>query len=166
LSQLKPSLPVSVKFEGLGDKPYNGKVNFIDPVIDPDAHAIKVKALIPASEGLRHGLFATVSLALGVIPNAVVVPEEAIVPQGEKTFVYVVRHESIPAKETDKDKKPHDGDVAHLQEVNVGHRAAGFTQIKSGLTAGERVITGGLQKVSDKLEVNLTPPNAAPSQKH
>jgi RND family efflux transporter MFP subunit len=168
LSQLKPNLPVSVRFEGLGDRAYSGKVNFIDPVIDENSHTVKVKAVLPGGDGLRHGLFGSVTLALGTIPNAVVIPEEAIVPQGEKTFVYVVRQETIPAKKAEKGakpEKPRQGDIAHMQEVVVGYRAAGLAQIQSGLKAGERVITSGLQKVSDKLEVNLNPPaETAPHQ--
>ncbi|HEY9745938.1 MAG TPA: efflux RND transporter periplasmic adaptor subunit [Oculatellaceae cyanobacterium] len=164
LHQLVTGLPVEVSFEGLGGKSFKGSVNFIDPVVDPDSHAVRVKAVLPAAAGLRHGLFGTVTLALGKIADAVVIPEEAIVPQGEKTFVYVVRRERIPGKKDANGKQAEDrmGDVAHLQEVTVGYRAAGLAQIRSGLTAGERVITSGLQKVSDKLEVNLTPPSQAP----
>lgn len=169
LGQLKLGLPVNVKFEGLGSKAFQGQVNFIDPVIDVNAHTVKIKAILPAQEGLRHGLFGSVTLAMGTIPNAVVVPEEAIVPQGEKTFVYVVRKEQVPVVSPDPKKAPAQktrmGDIAHLQEVAVGYRAAGFAQIQSGLSSGERVITSGLQKVSDKLEVNLTPPKA-PTQSH
>jgi RND family efflux transporter MFP subunit len=172
LSQLKPGLPVVVKFEGLGGKTVTGQVNFVDPVVDPDAHTVRVKALLPASSGLKDGLLGDVSLALGVIPDAVVIPEEAIVPQGEKTFVYVVRHEiyqpraeagkeKASAKGEEKPVKPSEPvDVAHLQEVSVGYREAGKVQVVSGLRPGDRVIVSGLQKVSDNLPVN---PDPAPS---
>ncbi|WP_303673725.1 efflux RND transporter periplasmic adaptor subunit [Vampirovibrio chlorellavorus] len=169
LSQLKLGLPVSVKFEGLGGKTVAGQVNFVDPVIDANAHTVKVKAMLPSAPGLTDGLLGDVSLALGVIPDAVVIPEEAIVPQGEKTFVYVVRHEvyqprteagkdKAPAKAEEKSAKPSGPvDVAHLQEVSVGYREAGKVQVVSGLRPGDRVIVSGLQKVSDNLPVNPDP---------
>lgn len=169
LSQLKTGLPVSVKFEGLGGKTVNGQVNFVDPVVDLDAHTVKVKALLPSVPGLKDGLLGDVSLALGVIPDAVVIPEEAIVPQGEKTFVYVIRHEmyqprtetgkeKAPAKAEEKSAKPAEPvDVAHLQEVSLGYREAGKVQVVSGLRPGDRVIVSGLQKVSDNLPVNPDP---------
>ncbi len=171
LNQLQVGQPVTATFEGLGNASFTGKVNFIDPVVDKGAHTVTVKAILPGSAKLRHGLFGTVDLALGTIPNAVVIPEEAIVPQGEKTFVYVVKHEMyVPTaqpgadKATDKKDAKQEAhavtsgaptDVAHLQEVVVGHRNQGRVQIESGLTAGERVIISGLQKVNDNMEVHL-----------
>lgn len=177
LSDLRPGLPVKGKFEGLGGKTVTGRVSFIDPVIDPNAHTVKVKATIPAAPGLRHGLFGDISLALGQLSNAVVIPEEAIVPQGEKTFVYVVRHEiyqptvvagdkekaATKPKEPEKPKAP--TNVAHIQEVAIGYREAGKVQIKAGLKPGDRIIVSGLQKVSDNLEVNPDPAPAASGTK-
>ncbi len=170
LSQLYPGQPVQVQFEALGNTAFSGLVNFIDPVINPDSRMVIVKARVAGKNNLRHGLFGTVNLALNTIPDAVVIPEEAIVPQGEKTFVYVIRHEVyVPNPSPDgttKNDKPASearkapSDVAHLQEVLVGHRKAGLVQIESGLAAGESVIVSGLQKVGDNMEVNLNGPKA------
>ncbi|WP_373531061.1 efflux RND transporter periplasmic adaptor subunit [Vampirovibrio sp.] len=174
LGQLKLGLPVQVTFEGLTEKTARGQVNFIDPVIDPDAHTVRVKALLPSSPGLRDGLLGNVALSLGVIPDAVVIPEEAIVPQGEKTFVYVIRHEVYKPRVLEGEKSPSGKppeqaaepvDVAHLQEVTVGYREAGKVQIKQGLKPGERLIVSGLQKVSDNLVVNPDPAPAAQGTK-
>ena len=170
LSQLYLGQAVQVQFEALGNVPYRGLVNFIDPVINPDSRMVVVKARVPGNNTLRHGLFGTVNLALNTIPNAVVIPEEAIVPQGEKTFVYVIRHEVyVPTPSPDATPKQDKSaaaapkpptDVAHLREVIVGHRKAGRVQIDSGLSAGESVIVSGLQKVGDNVEVNLNGPKA------
>lgn len=173
LGQLRLGLPVKVTFEGLTNKTASGQVNFIDPVVDPDAHTVRVKALLPASPGLKDGLLGNVSLGLGVIPDAVVIPEEAIVPQGEKTFVYVIQHEIYKPREMEGEKKPAKKpeepagpvDVAHLREVTVGYREAGKVQIKSGLKPGDRLIVSGLQKVSDNLVVNLNTNPAASGSK-
>lgn len=164
LHRLQVGQPVRANFEGLGNTQFNGTVNFIDPVVDMAAHTVTVKAVLPGSKQLRHGLFGTVNLALGTIQNAVVIPEEAIVPQGEKTFVYVVKHEIYtPTAQPDQKKgqpakaqaAATPSEVAHLQEVTVGHRSAGNVQIQSGLSAGDRVIVNGLQKVNDNMQVNL-----------
>lgn len=167
LHQLRVGLPVAVSFDGLGATHYTGSVNFIDPVMDPSSHTVMVKAILPNAAGLRHGLFGTIDLTLGTIANAVVIPEEAIVPQGEKTFVYVVRREiyqpDVPgeagaakaiAQAPQPAQKP--TTVAHLQEVTVGHRKTGTVQIESGLNAGDQVIVSGLQKVNDNMEVHLS----------
>lgn len=162
LGQVASGQPVTVTFEALGDAAFGGRVNFIDPVVDPESHTVLVKAIVPATKGLKHGLFGNVNLTLGTITNAVVIPEEAIVPQGEKTFVYVVKRQVLkPAagapdqKDKKDDKKGKLTMVANLREVIVGHRNAGRVQVQSGLAAGEQIIVGGLQKVSDNQEVML-----------
>ncbi len=155
---------MTAAFEGLGNAAYTGRVNFIDPVVDPQAHTVMVKALLPAEPGLRHGMFGNVALSLGLIKNAVVIPEAAIVPQGEKTFVFVVLREVPKAAGKAKPAPTQPVPVAHIREVVIADRSAGKVQILSGLAAGEEVVTDGLQKVNDGLEVKLKremPPAAA-----
>jgi multidrug efflux pump subunit AcrA (membrane-fusion protein) len=164
LGQIHPGQPIKTRFEGLKNASVSGVVQFIDPVVDAQAHTVMLKAKIPAStaggQRLRHGLLGDVSLSLGVISDAVVVPEEAIVPQGEKTFVYVVKHETPPpppateGKPAEAPAKPSGpADIAHLREVIVGDRMEGFVRIDSGVQPGENVIVNGLQKVSDGMAV-------------
>lgn len=166
LDRLQLKQEVKVTFEALGHQTFTGRVNFIAPVVEPETRTVLVKAVLPASPALRHGMFGKVALALGTVADAVVIPEQAIVPQGEKTFVYVVRREVYHAKEVageeeDKkaakapEKKAEPTDVAHLQEVVVANRKAGAVQISSGLRAGDLVITDGLQKVTDNQQVVL-----------
>lgn len=161
LGQIRPGLPVTARFEGLGESEFPGFVIFIDPVIDPQAHTVTLKARIPGSGRLRHGMLGQVSLALNVIPDAVTLPEEAIVPQGDKTFVYVVQWETPPRKPisavlTEASKQAQKTQVAHLREVRAGDRMLGRVRIDAGLQAGERVIVNGLQKVHDGQEVHAT----------
>lgn len=169
LGEIHTGLPVKVLFEALGNTSFMGTVNFIDPVVDANSHTITLKAVIPGSERLRHGLLGTVALSLGVIPHAVVIPEEAIVPQGDKTFVYVVLNE-VPPAPPKADGKPavapvsnKRANIAHLREVHVGYREAGQVQIQSGLQPGDAVIIHGLQKVNDSQEVNVSAPGAVSS---
>lgn len=137
LGEVKPGLPVRVSFEGVGEAMFNARVNFIDPVLDESTRTVIVKAVVDdPGRRLRHGMFGNVHLSLGTLSGAVVIPEEAIVPQGEKTFVYVVEENK-----------------AHLREVKIGHRNAGRVQIERGLSAGDRVIVSGLQKVNDGAEI-------------
>ncbi len=165
LAQIHPGQPVKTRFEGLGNATVPGAVQFIDPVIDGQAHTVMLKAKIPAStvasQRLRHGLLGEVSLSLGVIAEALVLPEEAIVPQGEKTFVYVVKHEIPPpapnaSAQSAPSKPSGPADIAHLREVIVGDRVEGLVRIDRGVQPGEAVIINGLQKVSDGLAVKAT----------
>jgi membrane fusion protein, multidrug efflux system len=69
---------------------------------------------------------------LGHRENAVVIPEEALIPQGEKYFVYVAK-----------------GGKAHFTPVEVGQRRPGQVEIITGIKPNDRVIVGGIQKVQD-----------------
>jgi membrane fusion protein (multidrug efflux system) len=88
---------------------------------------------VPNAGGrLRPGLFANINLILSEHANALLVPEEAVVPQRDKTFVYRV----------------HD-DMARWTEVDLGMRQGGFVQVLQGLHEGDYIIRVGHHKVKD-----------------
>jgi membrane fusion protein (multidrug efflux system) len=69
--------------------------------------------------------------------ETLVIPEEALTPEAEKQFVFVVA----------------DGKAAR-REVRIGGRSPGNVEVIGGLEAGERVIVEGTQKVRDGAAVN------------
>ena len=128
---------------------FPGKVYAIDPRLAEDTRSVGVRARVPNDKGkLRPGLFARVRLTIAHRANAVMVPEQAIVPQGDALFVYVIE----------------DG-KAVLKPVQVGLRQAGRAEITSGVAAGDTVITAGVQKIgpgAPVMAVNLQPAPAPP----
>ncbi|HUF77602.1 MAG TPA: hypothetical protein VMR44_01665, partial [Thermoanaerobaculia bacterium] len=81
---------------------------------------------------LRPGQFVGVEIELARRAEAVVVPEEAVVPRGGENFVFVVA-----------------AGKAELRQVTLGERAPGRVEVISGLTGGERVVVAGQQKIQD-----------------
>jgi membrane fusion protein (multidrug efflux system) len=81
-------------------------------------------------------MFMNARLVLERRPDAVVVPEQAILSRGSDQFVYIVR----------------DG-VAHMTPVTLGQRMVGKVEIAQGVKAGDDVVTAGLQQVRDKAQV-------------
>lgn len=137
LPQLQLGQKVNVKIAGLGQKAFTGEVYFIDPRVDPSTRTVKIKARIPNPDGeLRPGLFANVELVTGTRDNAIVVPEQAIVPAIDKLTVFVV-----------------EGGVARRREVTVGARLPGKVEITSGIQTGEMVVISGQQKLRDQMPV-------------
>jgi membrane fusion protein (multidrug efflux system) len=109
----------------------------IDPRIDTATRTVLVRALCPNRDlRLLPGAFANVSLALGKIENAVLVPAIAIVPGLDSKTVFVVQ----------------DG-KAQLRTVVTGTRLDDRVQILSGLAAGETVVTSGVLQLSPGLDV-------------
>src|SRR3546814_10939619 len=98
---------------------------------DLTTRAVRVRARIPNGDDvLKPGMFMTVSLTVGTIRNAVVVPEESLLAMGGEQFVYVIR----------------DGRATRTR-VQVGQRLPGFAQITAGLSGDEAVAVTGLQQI-------------------
>jgi membrane fusion protein (multidrug efflux system) len=92
-------------------------------------------------------MFARVNTVFGVNDAAVVVPEEAIVPQGGRQFVIkVVAPAELPATSTAN--LPADTKFVSLrQEVKLGVRRQGKVEILEGLTQGQTVVVAGQQRL-------------------
>jgi membrane fusion protein (multidrug efflux system) len=103
----------------------------VDPVVELPGRTILIKARVPNNEHqLQAGMFIEARLATDIRPNAVVVPEDALLPMQGATFVWVV-----------KDGK------ATQQQVSVGVRTAGWAEIHGGVEAGDQVVVGGLERL-------------------
>ncbi len=108
-----------------------GTVDFVDPVVQVPGRTILIKARVPNPDrALRPGMFVEARLATEVRPEAIVIPEDAILPLGNQSFAWVVA----------------DG-TATRREVTLGVRTPGFVEITQGVDEGEQVVVGGLQRL-------------------
>ncbi len=131
LPLVKIGQPVTLTVDALPGQRFNGTVYAMEPVIDLATRGALVRARIPNTKNLlKPGMFARVSADLGSRPNAIVVPEQAILPKGNKTFVYKVV----------------DGN-AMLTPVELGRRTPGQVEVVSGLSAGDTIVVDGLLKL-------------------
>ena len=94
---------------------------------------------------LRPGMFARVTAIFGVNDAALVVPEEAIVPQGGRQFVIrVVEPSAVPAA---TNLPPDTQWVSLRQEVKLGVRRQGKVEITEGLAEGQTIVVAGQQRL-------------------
>ena len=122
---------------------------------------------------LRPGMFARVTAVFAVKPNALVVPEEAIVPQGGKQFVIkAVEPSSLPAVAASGAASapalpPDTKLVSQRVEVKLGIRRGGQVEITDGLAEGDTVVVAGQQRLQKDgsplrvVELGRGPANAA-----
>jgi len=102
---------------------------------------------------LRPGMFARVSAVFAVKPDALVVPEEAIVPQGGKQFVIrAIPPSEMPAQPASATASapeipPGTLYVSKRTEVKLGIRRGGQVEITEGLNEGEPVVVAGQQRL-------------------
>ena len=136
LPVLVPGAPVEARARAFGNKVFTGEVRSVSSRIDPVTRTVVVRAEIPNPERvLKPGLLMTVELKANE-RQAVVVPEEALLPAGRRNFLVLA--EDGP-----------EGPVARKVEVSVGARRTGEVEILEGLQAGQRVITHGALKAAD-----------------
>lgn len=131
LSRLKVGQVVDVTLDGLPGKAFKGRVDAFDSQLDANGRSLLVRASIANDEGLlRPGMFARARLVFSTRDDAVVVPEEALVPQGGRQFVVkVVEGPQGPATER--------------LEARLGLRVPGKVEIMDGLKVGDLVVTAG-----------------------
>ncbi|HLZ46592.1 MAG TPA: efflux RND transporter periplasmic adaptor subunit [Gemmatimonadales bacterium] len=123
---------VSFQVAALPGKNFSGEVVFVDPVVELPGRTILIKARVPNPEHtLQAGMFLEARLATDIRPNAIVVPEDALMPVQGSNYVWVV-----------KDGK------ADRREVSLGVRTAGWAEIHGGgIEAGDQVVVGGLERL-------------------
>jgi membrane fusion protein, multidrug efflux system len=139
LRTLRPGLSIDARSAAYPDMPFGGVIHTIDPVIDPNTRAVMVRARLPNPDRLlRPGMLLTVTIA-SQPRMGLSVPELAVIGEGERRFVYTIDERSR----------------AQRTPVRTGARGAGRVEILAGLRPGQRVITEGVVKVSDDMQVRL-----------
>jgi membrane fusion protein (multidrug efflux system) len=120
--------------------PRTGKLSFADVRISPNTGTREARAELPNPDGaLRPGQFVRVILRGATRPNAVTVPQRAVLEGPQGKFVYVVNEKS----------------VAEARPVQAGEWSGDRWIITSGLDGGERVITDGVMKIGPGAPVKV-----------
>ena len=139
LPAIRVGQTIRIKVDAFPDASFEGKVYAIDPKLDVSGRSLLVRALVPnKDQRLRPGLFARVTVLLQLKEDALTVPEQAIVPQGDSQFVYKIV----------------DGKVK-LTKVVTGTRREGRVEIVDGLSVGDEVVTAGQLKIRDGSAVSV-----------
>ena len=139
LARVQLGRQVTARSNAYGDRRFIGQVAIIDTRIDPATRSVRVISEFDnADEALRPGLFLNVELVLEERPTALLIPEEAIDPVGDRAFVYVIR----------------DG-RAKRQEVKLGLRLPSEVEIREGVAAGEPVVVRGIQRLRPDAPVRI-----------
>jgi membrane fusion protein (multidrug efflux system) len=138
--QLKVGQQVSFRVASLPGRTFNGKVDFVDPVVQLPGRTITIKAQVPnPRRELQSGMFIEARLATAVRPNAVVIPEDAVLPLQGSNFVWVVSEGK-----------------ATRRQVELGVRTPGFVEIKKGVENTEQVVVGGQERLAEGAPVQAT----------
>lgn len=135
---IKAGTPIQYTVEGM-DQVFDAKVYAVEAAVDVNTRSVKIRAKGENPENkLKPGAFAKVEIIVEVIPNALMVPSEVVVPvlQGHKVFT--ARH-----------------GVAISSPVKTGIRTEREIQILEGLSPQDTVIVSGIMSLKDSAKVNV-----------
>lgn len=139
---LEEGMTVELRSEAFPDERFDAEVTFVGPELRTSTRTVPVRALVENEDGrLRPGMFVRVNLVLDERPDALVIPEAAVMQRGTGTFVL-----------------RQDGDGrAEEKEVRVGLRFDGMMEIREGLSEEDIVVVEGLMKTRPGMRLNFSP---------
>ena len=137
--EIKIEQPVDVQVEAFTEQVFSGMVQRVSPAVDVQTRSLALEAKVPNSAGLlKAGFFAKGLILIGVNPQAVFVPEEAVYSFVGITKAFVVR----------------DG-TAQERQVKTGVRTNSLVEVTEGLQPGETVATSGLAQLYQGAKVRV-----------
>lgn len=147
LTQVEAGQEIEINVDALPGQYIRGKVYAIDPRVDAAGRSLLIRATVDNEDNiLRPGLFARVNLVVDSNQEALQIPEQALIPQGDKKFVYRI----VDGK-------------AVMTEIKIGMRRKGMVEVTEGVTGDDTVIIAGQMKVQPDAPVTVLPPAAAPT---
>jgi membrane fusion protein (multidrug efflux system) len=154
-AKVRPGQTALVDVDALPGRRFSAVIQAIDPLVDANGRSVGVRGCIDNRHlQLRPGMFARITPVFGVREDARVIPEEAIVPQAGRQFVYRL-----------VDGPDQDTRIAQRVEVKVGMRTPGKVEITEGLQPGDVVVTAGQQRIQkDGMPVRVLDLGGRPGQ--
>lgn len=132
---------VAVTLKLIGEKEFehNGKIDFVDNVIDRSSGTIRVRAQFPNPEGrLTPGMFGRIKVPSSAPASALLVPDTAIATEQVRKFVYTVGSDN----------------VANPKYVTLGPEIDGMRVVTAGLSADDVVVVNGLMRIRPGAKVS------------
>lgn len=137
VSRVKEGYTAHVSTIAYPDTVFTGKVDRVNEVLDPVTKVMKVRIVLPNSDGmLKPEMFANISIVNNESRKAVALPSTAVISENGKNYVVVFNSQ----------------DDARVRQVNVLKTTRNLTFLTGGVEDGERVITNNQILVYSKLK--------------
>jgi multidrug efflux system membrane fusion protein len=141
------TLSVTASPQDGNPEPVDGKLTFVDNIVDSATDTIKLKATFANKDfRLWPGQFTRVSLRLTTLTHATVIPSQAVQVGQDGQFVFVVKEDS----------------TVEQRPVTLGQRMGEIVVIDKGLNVGETIVTEGQLRLEQGTKVQIGDANGAP----
>ena len=147
-AQIRVGQPLEIALDAIAGRTFTGQVYAVNPLVDAAGRSVVVRAVVRNPDTtLRPGMFARVRLITRDERDAMIVPEQALVPQGQEQYIFRVV----------------DGRAQRVK-VEVGQRRDAKAEIVQGLEPQDVVVTAGQLKLRDGIEVKVSRVDAGNAQ--
>ena len=143
---LPASATIRLKLDDGSDYPLEGRIEFAEPIVDPDSGTVTLRARFPNPDGLLlPGMFVRVVAPQSVVPDAILAPQQGITrdAKGNATALVVGN-----------------GNKVERRTVTAAQAIGDTWLITAGLKAGDRLIVEGTDKVQPDAAVKPVPVGA------
>jgi RND family efflux transporter MFP subunit len=139
---MKVGAAARVIFPSVQGMEVQGKVSAVVPKADAQARTFPLKVRIPNRGGrIGAGMLVDVALLSGGNHRATIVPKDAVVRRGPQDYVYVLNSDN----------------TVNLVPVQTGEGVGAWMEVQSGLSAGQKVVTRGNERLRPGQAVSGTP---------
>ncbi len=122
------------------DEKFTGIIYAVEPRVDPQTRTLPIRAICNNDHDLLiPGQFVNIDYTLSVIPNAMLVPSESVIPEMNSHKIYIYRN-----------------GVVTQQKIGIGLRTEQDVQVITGLNPGDTIITTGILQAREGLPVTIT----------
>jgi len=149
LSKLTKDLEVRVRVDALPGREFKGKLTAINSMLDPVTRNVPLQATLENTDHALHpGMFAKVDVVLPVKESVLAIPATAIsyAPYGDSVFVIEKKKDAKSGRESQ---------VLRQQFVRTGETRGDFVTVTNGLKAGEVIVSSGVFKLRNGMEVTI-----------
>ena len=143
LSKISVGTPLEVKFPELGNRQVSTKVSLVSRQIDPGTRSFIIEGTLPADKSFRPNQIAEARILDYKVSSTIAIPVNVVQTDEKGKYVFVA-------------EKAGDKVVARRKYLTVGEVYGGLMEIKSGLVAGDQIITEGYQTLYDGQAITTT----------
>lgn len=120
------------------DKTFEAYVTEISPVVNQSSRTMGITLTMKGNTPIKAGMFVSIKLITATKPDAVTIPDNALIVRNDSRFVYVINGETVTRT-----------------LVVTGMESAGYIEIVEGLKEGDEVVTEGKTLLSDGSKVRI-----------
>ncbi|MDO4697371.1 MAG: efflux RND transporter periplasmic adaptor subunit [Pasteurellaceae bacterium] len=149
---------VVVTADALLGQTFDARITAIDPAVNKSTGLAELEATVEGKEKLYSGMFARLRILLPTQRNQVVVPQIAVTytMYGESAYVLVPLSEEEKTKLSEQGKNVEKMFRVKQVEVKTADRQGIYAQLKAGVNVGDRIVTGGFQRLRNKALVEVS----------